>query len=60
MRCFFLLPSWEKVGRVSGSDEGDALNPLHLSRLSFGSLPLIRHAAHDTFSHKGRRTACGQ
>ncbi len=57
---FFLLPSGEKVGRVSGSDEGDVGFSLIAKDRARGHLPLIRHAPHDTFSPKGRRIAFGQ
>lgn len=55
-----LLPSGEKVGRASGSDEGDAGFSLIAKDRACGHLPLIRHAPHDTFSPKGRRIAFGQ
>ena len=41
-----LLPLWEKVGRVSGSDEGS------LGKARSTPHPSLR----DTFSRKGRRT----
>ena len=55
-----LLPSGEKVGRASGSDEGDTDLSLIAKDRARGHLPLIRPALHDTFSPKGRRIAFGQ
>ena len=55
-----LLPSGEKAGRVTGSDEGDADFFLIAKDRARGHLPRIRHAPHDTFSPQGRRNAFGQ
>ncbi len=49
-----LLPSGEKVGRVSGSDEG-ATGIRHLAFRSGMNVPLIRQAPPDTFSPGGEK-----
>lgn len=58
--CRFLLPLGEKVGRLAARMRGRVppVSPLPFERAFVAARPLIRHAPHGTFSHKGRR--CGE